>query len=221
MGYSNNPDLVEARRDLLEPLTRGGPCQWQIAGGWHETRQAAFKIREALRIAAMYPARFPVLAEAASRYSIHVVAQGLIEARPRSVPNVETAPASSSLPDVSFVPQSQGIDQPLGKEIPTIGMTTAEEVIRSWMYRGPSNDPLRLLGVALPQEELLTLWRWAESHTPKLMLLLNESNQTMVVSLHDMSMREYAFNPETRKKEPVKKGWQPPKPPVLKEYFDL
>jgi hypothetical protein len=215
MGYSNNPELVEARRDLLAPLERGESCQWKIPGGWPETKQAAFKIREALRIAGLYPQRFPALAEAASRFAIHIVAQGLIEARLRSTPNVETAPTHV------FTPQSQAIDQPLGRDIPTVGITTAEQVILSWMHRGPSNDPLRLTSVAMSQEELTQLWRWTEAHTPKLMILLNESNQTMVVSLHDMSMREYAFNPESRKKEPVKKGWQPPKPPVPKEYFDL
>jgi hypothetical protein len=213
MGYSTNPELVEKHRELLARLEAGETCRWLIKGGWDETRRTAFAIRQGLKIAGMYPQRFPALASAAAKFSIHIVARGTIEARVRSIPSVETAPAPARA-------VQHGLE-PFGRDVPSVGLTTAQEIIEAWRVHQPSNDPLRFTSTVLSTDELIKLYAWATGRAPKLMILVGEHNQTLVLTLHDMSTKAYAWTPGKKKKEVEVPGWKPPKLPEPKEEFDL
>src|SRR5438045_3633207 len=81
MGYSVNPGLVEERKELLKDLAAGQTTKWVTRKDPQSTRHLAYKIREALSIAARYPQQFPELARAAELFSIHEVEDGIVEAR--------------------------------------------------------------------------------------------------------------------------------------------
>jgi hypothetical protein len=200
MGYRNNPELVTERWDLLSPLEAGQEYRWAVKGDWDATHRVAFKIREGLHIARRHPARFPKLASAAARMSIHIVEVGVIEARLRAVDSVESAP------DYQRVPQ-QGGDIPVDKTVPSIALPSADDIISAWNAHLPSNNPLTFKQTVLPLPELLRLHAWATTQHPKLMFLVGEHNQTIMLSLHDMSASEYS--------------WSPPKARAPEEKFNL
>lgn len=199
MGYGTNAQTVLDRMAVLQPLEALQTHQWVVKGGYKETAKEAYRIREGLYIAGLYPSRFPKLAAAAERMSIHVVARGIIEARLKPTSSVESAPAH--LRQVTH-----GLE-PFGREVPTVSMSTAQECIDSWIAHQPSNDPVRFVNTVLSPDELLKLYQWTRTHWPKLIILLGEHNKTLILSLPDPHIQEFA--------------WSPAKPAEQPETFDL
>lgn len=187
MGYGYNPDTVNLRRHLLTELEAGRTTTWVTAKSPQATRRRAYEIREALRIAARYPDRFPELAVAAENFSIHEVEDGLIEARFKSGKTETSAGGESAI---------HGLE-PHGRPVPTVGLTLADHIIGSWKAHLPSNDPLHFTKTTLPNDELVKLYVWARAWTPKLMILVGEglAKDTLTLSLHDSTVMEFAWSP--------------------------
>lgn len=194
MGYSVNPQLVERRRHLLENLERGIQTAWVLnERDPIKTKQQAYDIREALYIASLYPKRFPKLAEAHKRFSIHIIEPGRIEAR------VKAGRTEMSVASVAI----QG-GEVHGRPTALVGMSTAESVIDSWKQHLPSSDPLHFTNTLLDAEELLKLHAWTRTWKPKLMLLVSEENHTLTVSHIDPTMKEFAWQPPKKAPPPEK-----------------
>lgn len=198
MGYSVSPETVERiQRELdLSVLAAGKPCKWQVTKDPLVTRRKAFRIREALSIAARFPQTFPELARAAEHFAIHIVEDGLIEARWK-VGKTESSVASTT---PTFGGETHGIP------VPSVSLRSAGDVIDSWRRHLPSSDPLHFTSTALSPEELLVLYTWAQENG--LMLLVDSERETLTVSLIEPSVLEFAWHPP-----------QEAAPP--KEEFDL
>lgn len=191
MSYNTNPALVEARMGLLLELVAGRACRWHTSPDRESTKRLEYKIHESLYIASLYPERFPELAAARRRFSISVVSPGVIEAKPRETGEAFATPIHGTAV--------------AGKPVPTVGVTTAQGVIDSWLMHMPSQDAINFQQSTLPPEELKKLYTWAIEHQPKLMLLVGE--RTLTLSLFDADVAEYAWHPEQKPVEPeVPKG---------------
>lgn len=192
MGYSTNPALLEARRPALAELEAGRACRWVLPGiDLTSTRRRVNEIREALYIASLYPHRYPTLAAARDAFSIHIVGPGVIEARPKSARDTVIS-ADTVLPSTGT--------QPWGLSQPTVGITTAREVIDSWRAHLPSNDPIHFAQTTLPIDELKRLYIWASGSSPKLMLLVGDGFLTL--ALHEIEADAYAWTPPAEQTEP-------------------
>lgn len=202
MSYGINPEAVEKLRELwpkeLAELEAGRPCKWTYTPDPLITQRLAWKIRNALRIASRYPNRFPALARAARSFSIHIIRDGLIEARWKP-------DATQFSVELGATP-THGLE-PHGKSQPSVGVSKAEEVISAWRNHLPSSEPLHFTSSLLGHMELVALHSWAVNNTPKLMLLVDEDRNTLTVSLHDTSAVEFS--------------WRPPKAAPPLEKFDL
>lgn len=191
MGYSVNPELVEQRKSLLQPLAEGRTARWDCDPDPIETKRFVYALREALHIAALYPLRFPKLAVAAENFAIVVASPGVIEAR------VKRGKTEAS---VSSTVATHGLE-PQGKLVPEVGMLTAENVISSWRMHLPSSDPLHFTQTRLPFEELVELHKFCRGNTPSLMMLVDEDQGLLTLSLFDASVVEFAWNPPKPKKK--------------------
>lgn len=199
MAYSTNPATVDSRLedDLLGPgldsIARGSEYSWHCTRDPLITQRVARQLRETLNLAGKHPMRFPQLAAAAEVFTITVIRDGLVEAKYKSVPKTETS-VSNNTPITGLEPQ--------GKPVATVSLVTAEQVIDSWRAHLPSSDPIHLTKVNLNPDEMFTLWQWAVRHTPKLMLLADESRHTLTVSHLDPSVVEFAWSPPQPAVEP-------------------
>lgn len=198
MGYSVNPELVEQRKSLLQPLAEGRTARWDCDPDPVETKRFVYALREALSIAALYPKRFPQLAVAAENFAIVIAAPGVVEAR---VKRGKTEASVSS--DVA----THGLETQ-GKPVPQVGMTKARDIVKSWQSHLPSSDPLHFTQTWLPLEELVELHAFCKENTPTLMMLVDEEQGLLTVSLFDASIADFI--------------WGPPSPPAVPEKeFDL
>lgn len=189
MGYSVNPELVEQRKSLLQPLAEGRTTRWNCDPDLIETKRFVYALREALHIAALYPKRFPKLAKAAEDFAIVVVGPGMVEAK---VKRGKTESSMSS--DVAV----HGLEAQ-GRVVPSVGIQKADDIIDSWQKHLPSNDPLHFTQTQLSFEELVELFIFCKNNTPTLMMLVDEEQGLLTVSPFDGSIKEFA--------------WSPPKPP--------
>lgn len=196
MGYSTNPELVEQRKSLLQPLAEGRTTRWTPDSDPTETKRFVYSLREALHIAALYPQRFPELARAAEKFTIVTTAPGSVEARFKHG-KTETS-VSSDAPTHGLEPQ--------GKLVQQVGMLSADDVIESWRSHLPSNDPLHFTDTRLDFEELAVLWAFCVANVPKLMILVDEEQGLLTVSPFDGSIEEFAWSPPE------------PAPPPEKEF---
>lgn len=202
MGYSENPDVLEARRESLSELEAGHACRWHTTKNKRVTRRKAYELREALYIASLFPEKYPALAEAHRTFSIHVIEPGLIEAKlkPTHTDDLKVMPGAE--------PPIHGIG-PWGRPTSTVGKTTAEQVIESWQAHMPSLDPVHFQQTFLPHDELVKLYEWSRTQTPRMMILTAEGEGWLTLSLRDASMDDFAWKPSQ------------PAPPLVEEKLDL
>lgn len=202
MAYHISPSTVESRAAILAPLKTGQAHAWLLAtDNPAAARRFADRIREALRAAAAFPQRFPELAAAASRYTIRVISPSRVEAHPKGDP----VRVASSGPARDYEPPVHG-GETWGEPVPTVGLTSAQDLIASWRAHLPSNDPIHFPQTTLPYDELVKLYGWAQLNTPRLMLIVGESHITL--SLHDTSVDEIA-------------GWKPQPPRPQPDTLDV
>lgn len=185
MGYSTNPAVLESRRPALAELEAGRACRWTLPTQDPTlTRRRANEIREALYIAKLHRAEYPDLAAAADTFSIHIVGPGVIEARPKQGRDALLTPDT-------LVPQHG--TQTWGSQAPSVGVSTAEEVIDAWRLHLPSNDPVHFPQSTLSISELRRVYAWATTSTPRLMLLVGDGFLT--ISLREAGTEPYAWVP--------------------------
>lgn len=196
MGYSTSRATVRARTALLSELAAGRPTSWTTAPDMAVTKRLAFNIREALRVAAIYPDEFPELAQANKQFSIFIPCAGRVEARIKTQPHAYETPMHGVVgPEAGF------------KVVPQVGITTAKECIDSWNAHLPSSDPLLLQRTSLIVDELVKLYTWSQTHKPRLMFFVGESHIT--ISLYEAEAASIA-------------AWTPPAPNAApEEFFDL
>jgi hypothetical protein len=216
VAYTDNPDVLRQRLAEdpgLQQLERWRSAAWNTDPG--DARRVAIRVREALYIAAQHPEDFPELAVAAEHFSVHVVSPTRVEARPKRVPKTEASTLADSANKGSVHPDNRSVDSPVHgigeglqlREVPRVGLVNAAQVVDAWMKHLPSNDPLLFTETVLPYSELLTLYRWCSTKTPKLMFFVSEQSKLLTLSLREAGV--YADS------------WHPLPPAPKEEKFDI
>lgn len=161
MGYSKNPISLQRIEAALIPLKQGKPCAWDRPDG--DADRWAYKVRQALYIAARHPREFPELAEAAKRFKIMVLNDYLVQAVVSGAPSEATLTSRESA-------MAQGLPV-AGPPHEIAAVQTAEEIITAWRNAQPTNDKLHFPQAMLSDEELAVAAQFAAARTPAWMLL--------------------------------------------------
>jgi hypothetical protein len=199
MAYSTNPGLIAERADLLDRLAAGQACAWECDPDPQATQRLAYRIRECLAIATRYSEDFPALAEAAKRFSIVIVRDGLVEAKAKQANHASAVVVGAAAP---MVQTPLAVARPNAQ---TVGLTRADELIAAWISVQPSNDPLRFEQTTLSDIELRALHAWTSDPMHHLAILVGDGHVTL-----------------TRFKKGIEAiAWTPPQPAPAPKRFDL
>lgn len=180
MAYSTSPyTLVKIEMELM-PLASGKTIKWLRPAnerqGWASNQ--GYKVREAMKIALLYPERFPALAKVAEHVTVKILSATEVEAR------VDIkVPASTvvSEPLAAPVSHQSHYDAPK-KEAVTY------ERIKDTFARLPRGDSVHFDDVQLVTEELDALVTLAGQHDPKYMLLYSSRLKTLTIAPDDLSV---------------------------------
>lgn len=151
MAYSTSTKTLERMKELLQPLKQG-PCRWTAptdGGSIRPAQHLAYKLREALHVAQLYPDQYPEFAELAHKYKIVIISPTEVEARP--------------LLSVAKVSVTVGASQQAVQEASTSGPQSAESIIQLWTKLQPSEAILHFPEAKLKSAGLLRLHKWAQS----------------------------------------------------------
>jgi hypothetical protein len=198
LGYSQNPAVLEdfLREVDLTDMKLGLPCAWETEPG--EASGFAYRLRQALFIASLYPHDYPELAEAHAKYRVSVPSAHRVEAIASQVRKVTVARVGRELVGVQH-----GGAEPFGKPSAEVGLTKAEGVIASWQARGNFADPLVIKQHRLEYNELVKLYYWAKERG----LMMLEAAGMLTLAKKEISVMPHA--------------WRPREEPLPEEKFDL
>lgn len=154
MGYSKNPATVRKIEKELQSLARGQPTSWTRPDEISADRWA-YKVHEALWIAARNPGLFPGLAQAHKSFSI-VVEGNVVRATVR--PTTEIVGVDPPVVSAELSPRSASRT--------LAGASSVEEIVQFWLNAQPTNDELVLVDAYLTNPEFNELVKWSRGLTP-------------------------------------------------------
>lgn len=183
MGYSRNPATLLKLRPILTELEAGRTCHWRTDS---DPFRLAYKIREALYIAKLYPARFPALAAAADHFTLRVVDK-----------SVEAIPKSYAQPldgQMMIGEKDQPSTEPVvfSRFFEGNGGQTAMSIIQAWHEAQPSQGALHWPNAHLTKDELIKLYNW----TQEIHWLMFEADGGLTLKPWDDELATYAWSPE-------------------------
>jgi len=214
MPYSDDKKRLVQMLPYLNSMAEGKDVEFKITRGNANT--VGFRLREALRLARIYAHEYPALAKYAGDYSIRVENNTLVKAV-RRTPMVSAVEMPKALPFEPPPPPrpaaSESIDVVEAELIRTIGHSTsaleqlraethrdlmgtqtAITVVDAYMRFGAVRPTLNFPEAGLSEVELFELFKWADQHTPRLMLMVAEPSLT--VALWDPMVAEYSWRPQ-------------------------
>lgn len=166
MGYSSSRETLNAFRGALSKLEQGKECRWAPADRGFKPQWFAYKVREALHIAALYPDEYPALATMAKRVKI-TIEGSYVYARikePALVASVPTdVPSTKSALDVIDVPSS------------------ADMIMRAWMVSQPRVTPLTFKQTDLSFADMRSIYEWARALPLRVVLIPDDRTLTLAV----------------------------------------
>jgi hypothetical protein len=182
MGYSTSRQTLNQMLSDLELLAEGKGCIWRVDP--NEAHKFAYKVREALYIASLYPDEYPVLASARDEFVIEITSSREVQAR--------KARGKSTASVRPFEGVNTGLEEGgLIKRL--IGAHTAESIIQSWTEVQPNNDRFFFPEANLPEDDLIRLHQWAE--TKKLIFFVSQDGG-LTLQKYDSSLDGLSWSPE-------------------------
>jgi hypothetical protein len=154
MGYSTSRFTLEAMLGHLEDLEYGRECVWNVPAG---AAHFAYKIREALWIAAQYPDKYPDLAAAHRDFTIKVMSSRAV----RAVRKIDNT-ISVMRGDASRLNDSLLGDPPRQPAVRNAGQQTLDSVLET-VLEDSSLSKYVFDQANLPSDDLLTLYHWAQA----------------------------------------------------------
>ena len=183
MAYSRGESTLLRMLPELGNVQQGRTQRWDVPAGkaWWK----AAKIREALYIAReIFPHKYPRLAEAAGHFTVEVLNDTTVQARPTAnTPATAISDGEGPAPSESFTPSVVPIHglEPAGSIPRTIvGMKSATDIISYWLNAQPTNDKLVFTEAQLPVSEIDILARWAATRTPAWMVVASRLNPGLI-----------------------------------------
>lgn len=150
MGYSSNPVTVHNNAELLAPLLTGSNYVWT---NLPNPRATAYKLRECIRIACLYPDQFPRLAQLGPRYRISVV-NGTVAAQYFSAEELKIEKK-----DVAAV-----LNNPI----------SVMDIVQFWLDQPEPRKPILVTAPNLTNAEIGRLEHWASKLDPKWKVVVGE-----------------------------------------------
>lgn len=185
MAYSRSESTLIKILPELAPLEAGRTHRWDTVPGraWWK----AGKIREALHIARnIFPSKYPRLATAAQHYTVEVLNDHTVQARPTAntpataIGTGEEA-VGTETPAIGVTP-IHGLEPATSVPRTIVGMRSASDIINYWLQAQPTNDKLVFTECLLPDSELDMLARWASYRTPRWMVVVSSSIGVITLS---------------------------------------
>lgn len=167
MGYSESKATLEKIKADLQPIAEGRACQWTVDGSI-TVRAYAYKLREGLFIASLYPADYPELALHGPYFTIEVVdrARGIVQARPK--PGFQTQLAVLNNSGVVV----QGLANQGTSPDEIMGAQTAIAVVDAWARIGHQNHKVRFPQAQLGRPDLISIYNWSRRQEPIVLMFV-------------------------------------------------
>lgn len=177
MAYSESTKTLEKIRPLLSDLEKGLGTKWTLVNGM-SARDFAYKVREALYIATLYPSQYPELAKAHGLFRIEKVDKSTVQAVFKN--------RTLDMGAISAV-TVHGLETAEHGPVTLAGEQTAASVIGAWHAAQPSNTPMHFPQANLERGELLKLYTWAAKRTPRwLVMVANDGALTLTLWTRDL-----------------------------------
>lgn len=190
MGYSKNPDTLNKIRGHLLNLEDGLATEWKVPED--KTDWWAYKVREGLSIARLYPTRFPKLAEAAQMFKVVIAGAGIVRAvLAGNTPEPVVSAAGGNVQHGLDTDHAVTGDGGRRSTATVTGPQTADSIMRVWFAQQPSNNPIYFPDAALSNSELLTLHELASEQN----LIFFESFGAITVQRRTADLVEFAWDP--------------------------
>lgn len=156
MPYSTKVSRLQELLPMLGDLTEGRSQRWEVPEG--QAQLLAYRIREALYIAALNAEAFPVLAKAAAQFKIQVISPTIVQATPKQAFQTEAVKLveAGGGENATVV---QGLE-PAGKPHELVAPSSATEVVGFWTEAQPSNSKFTFPQHQLDLSELTKLYHW-------------------------------------------------------------
>lgn len=180
MGYSKSRITLNRRikefPSFFDTLARGRPARLVEKPNSADTN--AYKVREALHIAALHAQHYPELAQAAGRFVVEILDDRTIQARIKEGSNETAVSVLGETP--TQTPQAAGA--PEAPQI-VVGLRTATDIISHCLRRFPTNDPFHFPDAQLDDGELAKVWRWCRTlHPPRVIIKPKGTNAITIAN---------------------------------------
>lgn len=195
MAYSESKKTLDKIRPDLAQLEAGNACTWKL-DGTISARRYAYKVREALYIAALYPTDYPQLAKYGPYFAIEVVDKDTVQARPK--PGNQTQ--VSILPQVSSSGSGAVVTQGLANQGTSpdelMGPQTALSVVDGWARIGAKNHKVRYPQAALTHPELVRIYEWSRRQEPVVLMFVTPTGGLTLKHRQADHEENLAWSPE-------------------------
>jgi hypothetical protein len=182
MGYSTSKQTLNQMLPDLTLLAEGKGCIWKVDP--NEAHKYAYKIREALYIASLYPDEYPELVRARDEFVIEITSSREVQAR--------KARGKSTASVRPFEGVNTGLEEGgIAKRL--VGAHTAASIIQAWTEVQPNNDRFFFPEAELLDDDLVVLHRWAE--TKKLIFFVSQDGG-LTLQRYDSSLDGLSWSPE-------------------------
>lgn len=173
MGYSKSKATLDKFRPFLEQVEKGGFPAWDVKEG--QADKLAYRIREALYIARLYPEAYPELARVSAGIRVVVTSPSHVEIK-AAVGTPEAVLLADPGESALAVQGIANAEKPVATQQQNM---TAEQVIEAWKGQQPSNSKLTFPYANLEPAELLKLHEWSSKLTPPWLMLEFDGKLTL------------------------------------------
>lgn len=190
MGYSESRKTLDKIRPMLVNLESGKGDIWRTAPG-QTARSLAYKIREALRIAALHPETYPQLAAAAKVFKIQIVDHSRVQA---VLTDRQTGLPGFSEGGVVI----HGLEDAAASPLKVMGQQSAARIIEHIINTQtiqPTNSQFSFPEARLSREEKIRLHNWCRKQTPPWIMLVADDAITVSRKSRDIT-EDLGWSPE-------------------------
>lgn len=183
MAYSTNPDRVVDLLPWMTVLLAGTDCKWDFSNSKTPPQTFAYRLREALYIAKLYPGKFPPV-EAIADDLVVEVDGSIVYARHGKV-------MRAPLPDPigQYASQQTAFSHSTAPAPIRYSLST---ITALWSKRQSSSI---MLPMYVPDDaELLQLYQWGLAQSPAVMLMPADTELTLIE--YDVNLAGMNWEPE-------------------------
>lgn len=190
MGYSKNRDVLEQIKEDLLKLKEGQACVFSTGTGQGD--RLAYKIREAIYVARMFPEEYAEIANRSSSFKVSLLNDHEVRVTRLTKMTIESRPAAT-------VEMGDNVSPPAVEQV--AGMQTAESIMQRWSLS--AGEMIYFPEANLSREHLMDLWDWCQENS--LMFFVSDNGGLTMQTVRS-DLVEFSWHPDDLNSEV-----QPPK----------